>query len=398
MVFGVPALGWSGATLFELAERSTSIAYGRVTGVDTYKDGTFQVFTVEPERVLSGDLGAGEPFQLVQERLFETSKPYFAKGVRTLIFAKPLPRYTLYQEALPEGSYLQWAERLDTAAEVASLRDPSLIEPVATYLARREDPEALARHLGALTASPVPRLRQGALGMLEERPDLVPILDAEALAPVRAFLLDARVPLPDRADTLVRLARMRAAAMVPIAEETAARGGPLLAPAVDALVSLDRLPDEERLLGYSRSKDEALRLAAVRGLVKDGSAAAFARVEEVIASDTPPVRHEALRRLGFIKGPGVVKILIKAVLGEDEDAAVVAAEGLGREGGDVALSALERALLERPNKVKAAAAFALKQSGMQRGEDFLRSQSRGNPDHEIQRLCKLALGESMHDH
>jgi HEAT repeat protein len=357
------------------------------------------VFTIEPDRVLAGSLAVGASFALVQERLFDSSKPYFAPGARTLVFAKPLPRYQIYRDVLPEGSYLQWTERLDSSVDVASLGDPALVEPVAAYLAVRDDPEALARYLGGLTTSPTARLRMGALAAIEARPELAPLLDATALEPLAAFLADQRIPLASRGDTLVRLARAGAVGIGAIAEEVAGRRGPLLPAAVDALVTIDRLPSEDRLFVYARGDDEALRLAAVRGLVKVDTPAALDRVAAMIADDaSSAVRQGAIGALGWSKGARVVAILARALRGDDLRDAVAAAEALGHEGSDGAVAALEGAFLERTDDVRVAAAFALKQSGSRRGYDFLVTQKRNNPDHDIQRVCKLALGESLHEH
>ena len=391
--------GWaaqSGTEIFALADAATSIAWGRVTKVEAYRDGRLQVFTIAPERVLAGELSVGEPFTLVQERLFEASEPYFTRGARTLVFAKPLPNYDLYRESLPEGSYLQWAARLDTSVDLASLASPALVEPVAGYLAARADPEALARHLAGLTTSPMPRLRTGALAVIAERPDLAPLLDAAALAGLPAFLANERVPLAARGDTLVKLARAKAPGVGAIAEDVAARGGPLRPAAVDALVTLDRLPPEERLLVYSRSDDEALRLAAVRGLVKRGSPEALERVEAVIGADSEAVWRAAIRALGSSAGERVVAILERLVGGEDAPKAIAAATSLGHEGSDAAITALERAFVERPYQIKLAAAFALRDS--RRGHQFLLKHRRTTKDHEIERICKLALGEDLHEH
>jgi hypothetical protein len=49
------------ANIFALADDSQIVVYGVVRGVQGYKDGAFQVFTIEPERVLKGPATAGTP-------------------------------------------------------------------------------------------------------------------------------------------------------------------------------------------------------------------------------------------------------------------------------------------------------------------------------------------------
>jgi len=388
------------AQLFDLSDRAEVVAWGTVERVRAYADGKFQVFDVRVERLLEGDAPPDGRLALVQERLFEGTKPLFAEGTRALVFAVPLPRYTLYREALPEGSYVQWPERLDTVTDLASLRDPELVEPVARYLALGEDPEARAGFLAGLTTSVTPRLREGALAALEARRDLAPLLDAATLAGVPAFLQDERIPLTARGDTLVRLARIGAPGVVAIAEEAAGRGGPLLPAAIDALVTLDRPPSTERLVAYARSDDEALRVAAVRGLVKQGGEIALGRRVAVMVREDPSanVRMAALQALGFSEDDRAVAILADAVPAGDKRQTAAAADSLGRIGNPAAIAALEKLFLEGTYEVQTAVAFALKQSGTKRGLAFLMRQREQHPDPRVQRICKLALGEDLHEH
>jgi HEAT repeats len=395
-----PATVRAAAQIFDLADRSEVVAWGTVEGVQTYKDGKFQVFSIQPAKVLKGRVAPDATFRLVQERLFEQARPYFGDGTRTMVFAIPLPSYTLYKESLPAGSYLQWTERLDTAEEVASLRDPALVEPVASYLASHDDPEVLARLLGGLTASNVPRLHSGALAALEARPELAPLVDAAALASLPAFLADGRVPLASRGETLVRLARIGAAGVGPIAEAAAAEGGPLLPAAVDALVTLDRPPPRDRLLTYTQSDDEALRLAAARGLAKDASPPALDRLAAIVSVDpSEAVRIGVIQALPSVADGRVVAILAKALAaGGSKRQAEAAGSALATIGTPPAIAALEHAFEEGDTTVKVAAAFSLKQSGTTEGVTFLKHQEQYHPDPQVRRLCKLALGESMHEH
>jgi HEAT repeat protein len=395
----VPVRGWPAAQLFDLADRSELVVWGRVEGVESFKDGKYQLYRVRAERVLKGSPPADGVLSVVQDRLFEKTKPILADGVRSLVFAIPLPRYTLYREVLPEGTHYQWTERLDTASDLASLADPNLLPPLERYLALGDDQEARARFLAELAASPTPRLREGALASIEGHGELAPLLDAAMLQPVAVFLADERAPLTQRGDTLVRLGRAKAAGVGALAETVAAQGGPLLPAALDALASIGKPPPVDRLIGYSRSEDEALRLASVRGLVAADDPGAYDRVAAMIAEDpSEEVRIAALRALGQVQGPRVVAILKAALPARDKRQAAAAAEALGREGSPDAITALEEAFLDGRPEVKTAAAFALKASGTAQGYKFLVHQRDTHPDDEVRRICKLVLGEDLHSH
>jgi HEAT repeat protein len=388
------------APLFDLAERSELIALGTVRAARSFEDGKLRVFDIEPERVLKGEAPPAGPVRLVQRLLFETTTPLLETGTRTLVFAVPLPPYTIYREALPEGpAYVQWTEELDTAGDLVSLADPALIEPLATYLQVRPDPEASARHLAGLLASPVPRLRQGALAEIERREELGPLVDAGLLAPLPAFLADERVPLRERGEILVRLARAGAAGIGPVAEEVGARGGALRAAAVDALVTADRIPPETALLADAASDDPALRLAAVRGLGRIGSPAALDRIEAILNDDpSDEVKIAALRALAWAPSPRTVALLDTHLREGDRRHVFAASESLAAIATPEAIAALERGLIEGKPETRTASAFALKQSGTREGLKILHEQKEKHPDPEVQRLCRLALGEALEEH
>ncbi len=395
---GLPGRVATAASVFDLADQSDVVAVGTVAKTAVAEGGKLEVFTVEPARVLKGGALDGE-LMLVQEMLFPTTKPYFATGTRTLVFAVPLPNYTSYREALGEGTYWRWTERLDTAADVATLSDPAMIEPLVTYLTVRDDPAATARHLGTLLASPVPRLRADALATLEERDALMPLLDAEALAPLAAFLADPRIPPTVRAAPLVHLARHGAAGIGAIAEKIAASGGPLEAAAVDALVSVGKPPDEARLLAYSRRDDPALRIAAVRGLAQDGSPAALDRLEAILAADpASEVRVATLQALGGVTSDRAVALLAKALHEDDKERINAAAESLGRIGSPAAIAALADVLEHGTLDAQTAAAFALKRSGKWQAVEVLEDQAEHHPDARVRKIANVALGKESHEH
>jgi hypothetical protein len=100
------------APLFGMADTSTVVVRGTVESITPYPAAKLQVFGIKVTRACKGDVAAGETMALAQEMLFESTKPYFAPGVETLVLAVPLPRYSSFRKALPEETYWRWTERL----------------------------------------------------------------------------------------------------------------------------------------------------------------------------------------------------------------------------------------------------------------------------------------------
>lgn len=387
------------APLFGMADVSTLVVRGTVDKVTGYDAVQLQVFQVQVARVLKGDVAAGETIQLAQEMLFASTKPYFAVGTETLVLAVPLPSYSTFQQALPAGRYWRWTERLETAPDVAVLTDPALTEAVARYLAVREDTEATADFLVASLTGPNPRIRHDALIAISARREIPPLLDAGRLQPLSRWLRDASQPVTERAQVIVQLAHEGAPGVVDLAESLAATEGPLQAPAVDALVTMDKLPPAERLLTWSRSADEALRLVASRGLAKIGSPAALDRLAEMLAHETSgSVRLAIVQALGHVLGERSVELLATELTKSEKAITLAAAESLARLATHEAIVALRAALEHGSDDAQMAAAFALKRTNDREAEAILNELEATHPDPKVRRLCKLALGESMHEH
>jgi hypothetical protein len=139
---------------------------------------------------LKGEVAVGEALDLAQEMLFATTQPYFSIGTETLVFGVPLPNYSSFREALPEGRHWRWTERLETASDVAVLTDPALTEAVARYLETREDAEASADFFVHALIGPNTRIRQEILAAIAARREIPPLLDAGRLQPLAAWLRD----------------------------------------------------------------------------------------------------------------------------------------------------------------------------------------------------------------
>jgi HEAT repeat protein len=387
------------ASVFTLADRSTVVLRGVVERVQSYKREAFLVFTITPREVLKGEVALGSPIALVEERVFGSERPYFAVGGEALVLAVPLPSYSYYRETLPAGSYLRWTDPKESAEDIAALADPAAAAVVSRYLALRTDPPALARYLATVLGSPLRRLRADALATIVAHHDVAAALDADALAPVRTVLGDERLPLTERGHILIELARAGAPGAGTLAEEIAARRGPLEAAAADALVSLKRTPPEGRLLAWSRGDDPALRIAAVRGLAGASSRTAFERIAAIVQHDSArEVRIAALAALGSAHDPRAVPVLAGAMQSDDRDELLAASGSLARIGTPEAIRALGRTLREGSFEAESAAAFALKQSGKADAEAILREQRDLHPDPQVRRVIKLALGEHLEEH
>lgn len=388
------------ASIFTLADDSTTVVRGVVDRTQSYEQDKFLVFSITPREVLKGTTATvGSPIQLVQERVFGSELPYFKVGDEALVFAVALPPYSYYRRALPDGAYLRWTEPKDSAADVAALEDTAVTAAVARYLAAKSDPAAIARDLAALLASPVPRLRADALDAIVTRKDLAAALDAAALAPVRAALDDERLPLAERGAILLGLARAGAPGAAALAEHAVTAGGPLLPVGADALVTLGRAPREEQLLAWSRSSDPALRIAAVRGLANASSRAAFDRLTQVVTTDADPtVRIAAVKALGSAHDARAVLVLAQAMRSTDKGEILAASDALGRLATPEAVRALGTALRDGSFDAETAAAFALKQAHKHEADVILQEQRDLHPDPEVRRVIRLALGEHVGEH
>jgi HEAT repeat protein len=388
------------ASLFAAADASALVVRGTVEQITPYDTIKLQVFRVKVGRVLKGEVAVGETIDLAQEMLFASTKPYFVTGTETLMLAVPLPGYSAFRKVLPDGTYWRWTERLETAADVAVLTDPVLTEVVARYLSVRDDAEAAADFFVSVLTGPNARLRQDALSAIGSRAEIPPLLDAGRLKPLAAWLGDTRLPPAERAQVLVQLARVRATGVVELAEGLAATSGALQAAAVDALVSLDKPPPPERLIGWSRSSDGALRLVAARGLAKVGSPAAVDRLAEMLADDpSTEVRVGIAHALGR-RAPSarIITLLTDALAAKEKEVVLAAADSLGRLGTHEAMVALGGVLEHGNPDAQMAAAFALKQSNTREGKEILEQVEMNHPDPKVRKLCRLALGESMHEH
>lgn len=388
----------SAASIFGMADASTLVFRGTVDGVTPYDAAKLTVFHLRVGRVLKGDVATGDGVALAQEMLFPTTRAYFAPGVETLFFAVPLPNYSAFRKVLPAGTYWRWTERLDSADDVAVFTDPAMTETLARYLAVRDDAEATAEFLIGQLIGPNASLRNDALVTLEQRRELPPVLDTARLAVLKPWLADERQPLGERAQVLVRLARLRAPGIVAVAQASA-NGGTLQAAAVDALVSLDQVPPADRLLVWAGSRDEALRVAASRGLAKVGSPAAFTKLADLLEHDpSDNVQLAIVQALSSVPEERSVKLLAAELAKPDKRLIAAAADSLSRIASPAALAALAAGLEKGSSDAAAAAAFALKRSGKREGEAILHEQEASHPDPAVRKLCRLALGESMHEH
>src|SRR5262249_50716470 len=149
------------------------------------------------------------------------------------------------------------------------------------------------------------------------------------------------------------------------------------------------LPGEEQLLAASRGDDPALRTAAVRGLARSSSRAAFERTAEIVRADpVSEVRIAALKALGSAQDPRAVDILADAMRRTDKGEVLAAGESLGRIASPEAIRALGEALRDGSFDAETAAAFALNQTNKPEAAAILREQRDLHPDPQVRRLIK----------
>lgn len=387
------------ADIFGTVDASALVVRGSVEAVTPYDAAKLRVFRVKVGRVLKGDVTAGEVVQVAQEMLFATTKPYFTAGTESLMPLVPLPNFSSFRKVLPEGSYWRWTQRLDTVDDIGFLADPAIADAVAAYVAVSDDVEATADYFVRTIVGTSPLLRRHALAAIAGRRAVVPLLDTGRLAPVASWLRDPRQPVVARADVMVKLARAGAPGMGDVAEALLATENPLLPAALDVVVTLDRLPPPERLFAWSRAPDDALRVAACRGLVKVGTPAAIDRITELLATDTSVnVRVELVKALGHAQDPRVVGVLAAQMTNAEKPVILSAADGLAEIGTHEAVVALTDQLEHGRPDAQMAAAFALKRSGQPEAVQTLEGFEQNHADPQVRRLAKLALGESMHEH
>ena len=387
------------ASLFAAADDATLVVRAKVEGSTPYPKAKLTVFHLRVGRALKGVVTEGERLELAQEMLFESTKPLFTDGTETLVLAVPLPSYSSFRDALPEGTYWRWSERLATAPELVPLADPALTDTVAAYLAAAGDVDALADFTVRALVGANPRIREDALSDLAHRPTVTPLLDAVRLEPLDAWLRDAKQPPVERARAIVVLARDRAPGILPIAERLAGTEGPLQAPAIDALITMNRPPDVERLVTLSRRADEAMRLVAARGLATAATPAALDRLAELMTAEpSTNVRLAVIQAFGRTPNPRIVEIAARELARSDKPTTVPASDALVRQGTPEAIAALRQTLEEGKDEARLAAAFALKRVNRRDTDAILEEIESTHPDPAVRRLCKLALGESMHEH
>ncbi len=82
----------------------------------------------------------------------------------------------------------------------------------------------------------------------------------------------------------------------------------------------------------------------------------------------------------------------------EKDVAMAAAEALVQQGSPEAVDVLTKGLEEGAENTRMASAFALKRLNRREADEILERNEKTHPDPQVRRLCKLALGESMHEH
>jgi HEAT repeat protein len=93
-----------------------------------------------------------------------------------------------------------------------------------------------------------------------------------------------------------------------------------------------------------------------------------------------------------------VELAANELARSDKTVSVPASEALARQGTPDAITALRTTLERGKDDARVAAAFALKRVNTRETDEILEELEKTHPDPAVRRLCKLALGESMHEH
>jgi HEAT repeat protein len=110
------------------------------------------------------------------------------------------------------------------------------------------------------------------------------------------------------------------------------------------------------------------------------------------------VRIAGIRALGAAANPGGVAVLGKALRSDDKGEILAASEALARIANAEAVEVLGAALRDGSLATAFAAAFALKQTEREAAYAILREQREINPDPQVRRAIKMALGERLDEH
>jgi hypothetical protein len=340
------------------------------------------------EQALRGAAAPGDSFEIGWEELASGRAPRFTPGGLALVALEPLPPGSLWHQRFPQPGALVVA----TEGE-AFLRDPDAATVALlgrwsqVARAEREGPAGV-RALSALWAGATPRVAEDALAALNEIPGLAAKVEDESLERFASGLLDDSRPLALREGLLRLAAQRQLAALRPTIERLARRGDPLEAPALDALGALDGGLPPIRVAALLARPEPAVRAAGAR----HARGAQLERVAGLVKSDpAPEVRAAAIATILSQRGARGFDVAGQGLFDPDPAVRAAAAGALGALG-TAAVPGLLALVKDRSAKAAAAPIAALLLAGSD-GRAAVQTISETNPDPEVRKVARLALGQ-----
>jgi len=174
---------------------------------------------------------------------------------------------------------------------------------------------------------------------------------------------------------------------------------------VHAVVGTNARVRDDALMDIGRRREvapllDAGRLQPVDAWLHDASRPPLERARALVqlargrAAGIVPIAESLAGAAGPLQAPAIDALLTRS----DKTIAGAAAEALVRQGTPEAIAALRKTLEEGQPDARTAAAFALKRINRAETDEILEDVEKTHPDPEVRRLCRLALGESMHEH
>ncbi len=386
----VPAGEGGSGLLLTTAETAPDTVLGTVGAVTRLDPHGFAAM-LEVERVLVGGLAPGATPRIAWEEASSHRPPRFAAGQRLLVALEPLPGGSLWRSRFPQGDALAVG-----AHGRAALQDPDAasVDALARYLALSPDARESAQGVAALLAlasDAHPVLAETALRELAGRPALGDVLGDAARGAYAALVADPGRPLALRTAALALAGERRLASLRGAIEPLAEPGGPLEAPAREALVRIDGSLPAESARSLAARSEPALRVIAVRFGGEALNDAALAGLAGGDADAT--VRVAAAETLLARRGPAALETALPLLFDPDPEARRQIAVRIARLG-EAAVPALRDLFWERPYAEVSElgpTALGLSMAGPA-GVAALQEIAADHPDEKRRKLAGLALG------
>ena len=398
----LPGRGTAATTLseafFQLLDRATVVAEGSIERTDTFKDGQLVVYRLGVGARLKGELPAATTIvSAVQELVFSTDRATLANGMRGIALLEPLPTYSSYRNALPEGSYYRFV------GERPLLFDPAVADLIRRWVALAALPQVeQPRARIALSIDLLPEATAGdaAAAQLGRSSDLAPLLDEAALTRLTATLGNAALPLARRRAILAALSSRHVTAALPHLRPLEADSS--LGPYVrETIASLGGSVTTEALFRDIERGDPDQRAAALRALAArdaERSAEVVERVGKVATADSDErVRLTAIETLGHC-GDAAVPVLGTLLGDPSKRLAHGASRALVNVHSSAAVAVLAQQFTSGSNEAQVLAVFALRDINTSEASAALARAKEHASDPRLVRVIDLATGAGGREH